>query len=267
MEIIVALKVVLDDQDIALASDGSLDTSRAHQVASLYDLNALEAAVQLAALEEGSRVTVLTVGGPEIDDSKLRKNILARGADELIMLLDEAARDWGSFETARALAAMIAKRGTWDLVVCGDGSADRFAQQVDVQLAAALDTLVFDAVVAWEWAGAQDGRLSLKRKLEDCEQTLACTLPLVVSVMPDIATPRICGMKEILAAGKKPVSVLTAAELALDLADIEKSGGATRFELIETRAPARQKRAARMYEAASSEGLRVFCAEAAALIG
>ncbi len=42
------MKVVPDDQDIVVAADRSLDYSKAHQVVSEYDLNAIEAAAQLA---------------------------------------------------------------------------------------------------------------------------------------------------------------------------------------------------------------------------
>lgn len=49
---------------------------------SAYDLNAIEAAAQLA---DGGRVVAVTAGPADIDDSKLKKNILARGVDELYM--------------------------------------------------------------------------------------------------------------------------------------------------------------------------------------
>ena len=48
MNIAVAVKVVPDDQDIAVAADRTLDYSKAHQVVSEYDLNAIEAAALLA---------------------------------------------------------------------------------------------------------------------------------------------------------------------------------------------------------------------------
>ena len=71
MKVAVAIKVVPDDQDIQIAADGSLDFSRAHQIISVYDLNAIEAAVQLASSVGDSSVTAVTVGGPKIDDSRI----------------------------------------------------------------------------------------------------------------------------------------------------------------------------------------------------
>ena len=52
MNIIVPIKVLADDQDIVVAADRSLDDSKAHRIVSTYDLNAIEAAAQLAAANE-----------------------------------------------------------------------------------------------------------------------------------------------------------------------------------------------------------------------
>lgn len=47
------------------------------------------------------------------------------------------------------------------------------------------------------------------------------SLPAVISVVPDIALPRICGMKDILAAGKKPVVKYSAADLNVETGSVE----------------------------------------------
>ena len=121
MNIIVAFKVVPDDQDIQVAADGSLDASKAPQKVSEYDLNAIEAAAQLAAANEGSQVFAVTVGGSQIDDSKLKKNVMARGADKLFMTADDAAADLDSHATAEALGL----RKIGDTTVQPDNEATR----------------------------------------------------------------------------------------------------------------------------------------------
>ncbi len=63
MQVVAAIKIVPDDQDIQVAADRSLDFSKARPVVSEYDLNALEAAVQLAAATGGSAIAV-TAGPP-----------------------------------------------------------------------------------------------------------------------------------------------------------------------------------------------------------
>ena len=228
MKIVVAVKVVPDDQDITVAGDGTLDMSKAHQVVSAYDLNALEAAAQLAADVEGSTVSAITVGPAAIDDSKLKKNILARGIDDLYMAADDAACQLDARSTAAALSAMLGTVGDYSVIICGDGSADNYAQQVDVQLAARLGIPSVNGVVKIE---PGDGVLVCERKLEDDIEIVEVSTPCVVAVSPDIALPRIPGMRDILAAGKKPMNMETATILndsAVEVCSVESTPQADR---------------------------------------
>ena len=56
--------------------------------------------------------------------------------------------------------------------------------------------------------------------LETQLQTVQVDLPAVISVVPDIALPRIPGMKDILAAGKKPSSVNAASDVEAAVVDV-----------------------------------------------
>ena len=133
-------------------------------------------------------MVAVTVGGADIDDSKLKKNVLARGVDELYMTADDACKGLDARATAVALAELVSKVGDFDVVLCGDGSADNYAQQVDVQLADALGLPVVTAVSAVSVEGAV---ATCDRMLETQLQTVQVDLPAVISVVPDIALPRI----------------------------------------------------------------------------
>ena len=246
MNIVAAFKVVPDDQDIQVSADGTLDYSKAKNTVSAYDLNAIEAAAQLAAANEGSNVVAVTVGGADIDDSKLKKNVPARGVDELYMTADDACKGLDARATAVALAELVSKVGAFDVVLCGDGSADNYAQQVDVQLADALDLPVVTAVSAVSVEGAV---ATCDRMLETQLQTVQVDLPAVISVVPDIALPRIPGMKDILAAGKKPSSVNAASDVAAAVVDV-----------VETKAPQQAERKMEMLDASVDGDLEKFAA-------
>ena len=243
MNIIVALKVVPDDQDITAAADGSLDMSKAHQIVSAYDLNAIEAAAQLAEAQGDSSVKAVTVGGAAIDDSKLKKNILARGVDELFMVADDAAADLDAHATAEALAAQVAAIGAYDVIFCGDGSADNYAQQVDVQLAYKLGVPSVNGVVAVE---AADGAIKATRKLEDVIEEVEVPTPCVIAVSPDVALPRIPG---ILKAGKKPMNIGKAEG---ELANVT--------ETVEVKAPEQTERKLEVFDAAEDGAIDKFAA-------
>ena len=243
MNIVVCCKVVPDDQDIQVAADGTLDYSKAKPIVSAYDLNAIEAAAQLA---DGGRVVAVTAGPADIDDSKLKKGILARGVDELVMIADDACADLDAHATAAMLARLVDGLDAADLIVCGDGSADNYAQQVDVQLADALGLPVVTAVSAVSVEGAV---ATCDRMLETQLQTVQVDLPAVISVVPDIALPRIPGMKDILAAGKKPSSVNAASDVEAAVVDV-----------VETKAPQQAERKMEMLDASVDGDLEKFAA-------
>ena len=246
MNIVAAFKVVPDDQDIQVASDRSLDYSKAKNTVSAYDLNALEAAAQLAAAEPGSKVVAVSAGPASIDDSKLKKNVLARGVDELYLTADDACANLDANATAAALAELLSKVGAWDVVLCGDGSADNYAQQVDVQLAARLGVPVVNGATK---IAAKGGALEVERTLEDVVETVEVPLPAVVSVAPDIAEPRIPGMKDILAAGKKPMNV-AAADASFD----------AKVEVVSCRAPEQADRKLEIIDASEDGAIECFAA-------
>ncbi|WP_165045468.1 electron transfer flavoprotein [Adlercreutzia sp. ZJ138] len=227
MKIAVAVKIVPDDKDILATADGSLDYSKAKPSISTYDLNALEAAARTDA-----EVVAITAGPTFIDESKVKKSILARGVSELYMTTDDALADTDAFATAAVLANVVEKIGDIDLVLCGDGSADIYAQQVDVQLASRLGWPVVNAVAKFD---SGEGVVIAERVLEDEIETVEVSLPAVVSVTPDIAIPRIPGMKDILSAGKKPMNTCAAGLLtknAIETVDVKAPKQADRKRIV-----------------------------------
>lgn len=245
MKIAVAAKVVPDDQDIQIAANRELDCSKAHQIVSTYDLNAIEAAAQIAETQGGS-VVAIAAGPAAIDDSKLKKNILARGVDSLAMVADDACSGADAQATAAVLAGIVQKLGDIDLILCGDGSADNYAQQVDVQLASALGWPVVNAASKIEIGS---GFATVVRTLEDEVETVEVALPAVISVTPDAAQPRIPGMKDILAAGKKPM-------------DIDAAGTVptSAIEVVECLAPEAAARSCEILDAADEGAIQKFAA-------
>lgn len=246
MKIAVMVKVLPDDQDIEATADGKLDFSRAKNAISTYDLNAIEAAAQLAEAHNAELVAV-SVGPAHIDDTKTRKNILSRGPESLHVLADDVFDMADSRRTGRALAAIVEKIGDVDVVICGDGSADLYAQQVDVQIAEALGWANTNAVVSMKSDGAA---IVAERVLESEKETVKLSLPAVIAVSPDAALPRIAGMKDILAAGKKPV-------VAYSVADFDEIAEAS-VETIEIRAPKPTDRKKVVFDGSSDEGIADF---------
>ena len=208
--VIVCYKWVLDEAEIKVNGDLSVDFSKAKAKLNDYDRNGIEAGVQAAKVLGGKAygMTLCGAGG-----KASIKPALARGLDEGIWANVEEAADADSAVTAKALAKAVAKTEDIGLVICSEGASDTYARQIPSKIGAYLDWPVITAVQSMEINGNE---LIAVRRLDDCMQTVKVTLPAVVSVMPEIANAPIPNLKAIMAAGKKPVTQYSAADLDMD---------------------------------------------------
>lgn len=248
MNIVACYKAVPDPRDIDAKADGSLDLSKAATVLGEFDLLAIEEAVKLAEATDGHAV-LLSAGTEKLIDTKLTKAALSRGAEELYCVVDEAMDSADAFQTASILAEAL-KKIDFDLVICGDGSADLYAQQVGSLIGALVDLPVLNAVSNIE---ARGDVLVVERVLEDEVEVLEVGLPAVISVTTDINLPRIPQLKDILAAGKKPVTIWS----------LDEAGGIpTSFvETISVLAPESVERKRHLYETDSSENIAALVSD------
>lgn len=199
MKIITCFKLVPEEQDITVTPEHSLNFDRAEAKISQFDLNAIEAAAQLAG--DGDEIAALTVGGSLLQNSKVRKDVLSRGPDALFMVQDAQLEHALPKETALALASTAEKIG-FDLLLFGEGSGDIYAQQVGLLTGELLKLPVINAVSHIQ----RDGdKIIVERTLEEDVEIIELTLPAVLCVTSDINVPRIPSMKAILGAGKKPL--------------------------------------------------------------
>lgn len=209
MKIISCCKIVPEEQDISVNSDKTLKLDSAGLKISLYDLNALEAGVEAAAIQEGSTVTALTVGAKaNTGNTKVRKDILSRGADSLAVVGDDSLAGILPGETAKIMAGAAKKLG-FDLILCGEGSADLYAQQTGLLLGELLGVPSVNSVSKITINGSA---VQVERDLEDEVEIVDVLLPAVLSVTTDINVPKIPSMKAILAASKKPVEEISLAD-------------------------------------------------------
>ncbi|KGA57407.1 electron transfer flavodomain protein [Proteus vulgaris] len=215
MNIITCYKSVPDEQDITINSaDGSLDFSRANTKISQYDLNAIEAANQLKTQLDGIQITAMSVGGKALTNAKARKDVLSRGADDLVVVVDDQFEASLPYQTAVALAVAATKKG-YDLILCGDGSADLSSQQVSLLVGEILNIPAINGIN--KIVSLSNDSITVERELENEIETLTIPLPAVIAVSTDINTPQIPSMKAILGAAKKPVQQWSVTDLSLDV--------------------------------------------------
>ena len=226
MDIIACCKMVPEEQDIVVLSDGNLSFDRAEWKIGQYDLNAIEAGTVLVE-GNGGKVSVVSAGNTQIENSKLKKSVLSRGPEELFLVVDDALGNADAHQVAQALEAAVKKIGKFDLVLCGEGSSDLYAQQVGIQLGELLNLPTINAVSKITPAGE---KVIVERMLESEVEVLEVILPAVISVTTDINLPRVPNLKNIIAAGKKPTT-------SWSLADVELGNLPKSTEIISTLAP------------------------------
>jgi electron transfer flavoprotein beta subunit len=214
MRVITCYKWVLDEADLKIdPKSRALITERVKSKISEYDRNAIECGVQLVE-SNGGEVIALTAGTSETKNSL--KDALSRGPAEILYVNDSAMAQADTYVTSKALATAVGQIGQYDLIVCGEGSTDGYSQQVGIRMAQLLGIPVVTFVNKVEVSG---NVLIAERKLDEGIEVVEVNLPALVTVLPDVNTPRIPSLKQILAAAKKPVKEVNFQQLGIEGAD------------------------------------------------
>ena len=223
--ILVCLKAIPNTTEVSFDADGKLQRSSAELQWNVADLAALDAALTLKSPE--STVTVLSMGPSKLEMPL--KELLARGADEAVLITDKRLAGSDTYATARALAAAVEKLGGFDLILCGKQSLDGDTGQIPGMLAAALN---MTCTTNTEKLVLSNQQLVADRILEKGIQKLALDLPCLVSVQPYAYTLRLPGIMSMRKARQKTVLILNAQDLALSPAECGQSGSLTRVVKI-----------------------------------
>lgn len=233
MKIVVCIKQIIDPE--IPTELFRLDPATKRQVRgglslviSAYDQNALEVALQLKE-KGGGTVTALSLGAAEAQGAV--KSAMGMGVDAGALVQDPALAGSDAFGVAHILAKAIQKMGLPDLILTGCVSGDTGEKAVGPLLAEELDLPCLTFVSRIE---ARDGTFRARRIVEDGYEVVEGQLPLVASILSDDSNvPRYSKLKDIMAAARKPVAVLKASDLGLDMARVGEAGGRTRVrELI-----------------------------------
>lgn len=103
MKYVVCYKLVPNESSIGVMPDKSLDLANCEWEIGQYDLRAVETAARLAEASPENRLIALTAGNAVVENSKLKKSILARGPHELLAVEGDVLSRADSFATARCL--------------------------------------------------------------------------------------------------------------------------------------------------------------------
>lgn len=224
MKIVVLLKQVPDtyeDRKLDLQT-GLLDRHTNEQILEEITEKALEVALRHKDQNKQTEIVVLSMG-PASVTAALRRG-LSMGADRAIHILDDSLVGADMAQTARTLAAVIARESP-QLVIAGNESTDGRGGVVPSMIA---EHLAMPSLSQLHSVELTDAAISGERGSEGGSLLVHAALPAVISVNERAADARFPSFKGVLGAKKKPLEVVTVAILGM------ASGPAARSSIVST---------------------------------
>jgi electron transfer flavoprotein beta subunit len=210
LNIIVLIKQVPEIEKVRFDYEkGRLDRGSAGAIINPFDLNALEAAVQIKERMGGS-ITALSMGPMQAIDAL--RDSLARGADKAILLSDERFAGADTLATAYTLASAIRKIGIFDLIICGEKTIDGDTGQVGPEVAEFLG--IPHVAYVEEIQQVHNGKIVIGARMERNYYIVELSLPGLITVTKDLNNPRLPTLKDKLRAMRAEITVWSYRDLA-----------------------------------------------------
>jgi electron transfer flavoprotein beta subunit len=228
VEILVAIKQVPDTDKVRMDPvTGTMVREGVDTIVNPLDLYAIELAIRLKE-KHGGKVTAFTMGPPAAD--KALKEAIAMGCDAGVLVTDRAFSGSDTWATSYALSRAVAKMGRYDLILAGERATDGDTGQVGPCLAAWLDIPVLTYVGSVE---SSDGESIVARRLvEEGYQRVRAKLPCLLTVVKEVANPRLPTLRGKKFARQTALAVYGAGDLEADPACLGLKGSPTKVSKI-----------------------------------
>ena len=212
MKILVAVKRVVDyNVKIRVKSDGSgVDLANVKMSMNPFDEIAVEEAVRLKEAGIATEVGVVSAGVTQCQETL--RTALAIGADRAILV--ESVADLQPLAVAKILKALSEKESA-QIIILGKQAIDDDSNQTGQMLASLLDipqaTFASKVVIA-------DGKATVTREVDGGLETIALSLPAVITTDLRLNEPRYVTLPNIMKAKKKTIDIVKPEDLGVDIA-------------------------------------------------
>lgn len=212
MKVLVPVKRVVDyNVKVRVKSDQTgVDIANVKMSMNPFDEIAVEEAVRLK--EKGAATEVIAVSAGVAQAQETLRTAMAIGADRSILVETDA--ELQPLAVAKLLKAVVDKEGP-QLVILGKQAIDDDANQTGQMLAALLGwpqaTFASKVEVA-------DGKATVTREVDGGLETIALTLPAIVTTDLRLNEPRYVTLPNIMKAKKKPLENVKPEDLGVDVA-------------------------------------------------
>ncbi|EAQ67267.1 electron transfer flavoprotein beta-subunit [Marinomonas sp. MED121] len=212
MKILVAVKRVVDyNVKVRVQADHkAVELANVKMSINPFCEIAVEEAVRLKEKGIATEIVAVSIGSKGCQETL--RTALGLGADRAIQIETEDGVD--SLAVAKLLTE-VAKTESPDLIILGKQAIDSDNNQTGQMLAALLDmpqaTFASEVVI-------ENGEAQVTREIDGGLQTLAISLPAVVTTDLRLNEPRFIKLPNIMKAKKKPLDVKTPEELGVSTA-------------------------------------------------
>jgi electron transfer flavoprotein beta subunit len=211
MKLLVPVKRVVDyNVKVRVKSDGTgVETANVKMSMNPFDEIAVEEAVRLK--EKGVATEIVAVSvGPTAAQEQIR-TALAMGADRGILVEHDGVAE--PLAVAKLLKALVTRESP-QLVIMGKQAIDDDMNATGQMLAALLGwpqgTFASKVEIA-------EGVAKVTREVDGGLETVALTLPAIVTADLRLNEPRYASLPNIMKARKKPIEVVKPADLGVDM--------------------------------------------------
>jgi len=211
----------------ALPDGTGIDQQGLKLVPDPFDEFGIELAIQLREKRSDVSEVVAMTLGPDKAAEALRV-ALAMGADSGVHVNDAKFESFNECFAAYVLSEAIKKDADgFDLIVCGKYNIDLDAGAIGPALAEFLGLPHVGAVTALDVS--DDGKsFTARRRIEGAEEVVTCELPALLTIEKGVVEPRYPSLPNLMKAKKKPVKVITSA----DIPGEDASEAGTYFEKV-----------------------------------
>jgi electron transfer flavoprotein beta subunit len=224
MRILVPIKQVPETSAVRMDEEtGTVIRDGAEVIVNPLDLYAIEAALGLC---RGERDEALALSmGPPKAVSALREAV-AMGCNGGVLLSDRTFAASDTWATSHVLAAAVRKLGIPDLIICGERATDGDTGQVGPELASFLDLPI--ATYVSRIVDVSPHCIVVERLVEAGYETLEIQLPAVLTVVKEIADPRLPTLRGKQRSRRVEIPVWSGEDLEIDASAVGLKGSPTR---------------------------------------
>jgi len=227
MRIVVCIKQVPDTAEVKI--DPKTNTLIREGVPSIinpFDLHAIEAGLQIREKLNG-KVTVLTMGPPQAENA-LREAI-SMGADEAVLLTDRAFAGADTLSTSYTISKAIEKIGA-DIILCGKQAIDGDTAQVGPEVAEFLNIPHVAYVRGIE--EVRNDYIRLQRLMDEGYDVVESSLPVLLTVVKELNTPRLPSLKGKMTAKKAEIKRVGVSDINANEDNVGIKGSPTQVKNI-----------------------------------